>query len=141
MKSIVNAFKENGADVNYKVPGVSFVTMCQVSGNSGDIESMAMMVKHFDVELINARKRTQDVWFKFMDAFPNDFNKFVSLFNIYKDEHNKKELLPIHLIHGSKTDKDRRIQYKLYRVSANEQCDFTEKEKKLLNSLQNKKKK
>ncbi len=71
------------------------------------------MVNKFNVKLINAKKRTQDVRYTFMDSYSGGFNEFVPLMKLYI-ETNKFQ--PIHLFHDNKKDKDKRIQFKLYKI-------------------------
>eukprot|EP01083_Nonionella_stella_P204225 744658_1 len=74
---------------------------------------LKMMIETFGVELVNAKKRTQDLWYTFLENYGTSFTDFEALLSIYI----KQKFEPIHLFHFDKKDGDKKIQYKLYRVS------------------------
>eukprot|EP01084_Bolivina_argentea_P162926 283487_1 len=150
VQSIVKSFiDDGGADVSDKLPGQSGASMCQVMANTVDEQALVMMVNNFNVKLINAKKRTQDVWYTFMNSYKGEFNEFVTLMTLYIDYIKKNSnFKPSHLFHDNKKDKDKRIQSKLYKVfrygpngnKQNDEIKYTEKEKEGLQLKKNKKK-
>eukprot|EP01083_Nonionella_stella_P251692 868135_1 len=77
------------------------------------IKTQKMMIETFGVELINAKKRTQDAWYVFLDNYGLMFSDFEALLSIYI----KKHFEPTHLFHSDTKDGNKKIAYKLYRVS------------------------
>eukprot|EP01083_Nonionella_stella_P107215 310315_1 len=125
MKSIVRSFiQDGGAKVNDRIPGQQAPSTSQVIANAISRKLLKMMVETFDVALVNAKKRTQDVWFSFMNDYSGSLPNFKELLSIYVDRNFK----PTHLFHSDK-DGDKRIQYKLYRVSV-DGIDMEEEEEK-----------
>eukprot|EP01083_Nonionella_stella_P195510 720182_1 len=87
--------------------------MSQVLANTVPSTVLNMMIETFGVELVNAKKRTQDVWYTFLDNYSLMFSEFEALLSIYI----KQKFEPIHLFHFDQKDGDKKIQHKLYRVS------------------------
>eukprot|EP01083_Nonionella_stella_P150702 480485_1 len=114
MKSIIRSFiGDGGAQINDRIPGQGAPSMSQVIANSVSKKTLRMMVDTFGVELSNARKRTQDVWWTFMENYGGALPDFDKLLSIYADNQCEAH----HLFHSAKKDGDKRMQYKLYHVT------------------------
>eukprot|EP01083_Nonionella_stella_P226639 804682_1 len=122
MKRIVRSFIRDDrafVNVNHRLPGQQGRYMCQILANRlikdksmSAHKVIKMMVDTFGVELTNAKKRTHDIWWRFLEGYDSRLPQFTALLSLYIE----KEVQPIHLFHSAK-DGDKRMQYKLYHVS------------------------
>eukprot|EP01083_Nonionella_stella_P243104 847403_1 len=113
MKSIVRSFIDDGkADINAEIAGQQVPFMPQLISQGVSVKVIKMIVETFGLKLLNASKRKQDVFHKFIGS-RFTFPFFKELFALYVTQ----KLEPIHLFHSDSKDQDKKIQYKLYRLS------------------------